>query len=100
MAERAPAVVRSLFGAYGLAVVAALLAALGVLGGKLYAGWERDRARFEQTVQALRQEVIDYKVRVIVLEVQQGELRDDVRQRALHDRDQWRSIEALERRRR
>jgi uncharacterized protein HemX len=97
MAERAPAVVRSLFGAYGLALAAALLMAIGWLGGKMISGWEQQDRTAQAEIVALRRELVDTKYRMVVLEVHLATTREALTQRELHDRDQWRSIEALER---
>jgi hypothetical protein len=98
MPARASAVVAQLWQSWGPPLVLALLTALGVLLTQLTGTWERERRQVEAQVAALRQDLVDTKYRIVVLEVQLAQTRDAVRERELHDRDQWHSIEALERR--
>lgn len=95
-----PPLVARLWVTYGPALALALLTAIGVLGGKVVGGWEQQDRQAQAQVQALRQEVVDTKYRLVVLEVQLATLKEALAERAAHDRNQWRSIEALERRRR
>lgn len=100
MAARAQTLVQRLWGTYGPVLVLALLSAIGVLLTQLTATWERERRQTEMQVAALRQELIDTKYRIVVLEVQLATARDDLRERERHDASQWDSIGKLERARR